>query len=76
METIVDVSQLAGVSTSTVSHVLNATRPVREDTRSRVQAAIRATGYRRDSVARAMRRSRTDSIGLVVSDVTSCGCRD
>jgi LacI family transcriptional regulator len=68
--TIVDVAQLAGVSTSTVSHVLNATRPVREDTRARVEAAIRATGYRRDSVARAMRRSRTDSIGLVVSDVT------
>ncbi|MBA2950433.1 LacI family DNA-binding transcriptional regulator [Streptomyces himalayensis] len=70
MATIVDVAKLAGVSTSTVSHVLNATRPVREDTRARVEEAIRATGYRRDSVARAMRRSRTDSIGLVVSDVT------
>jgi LacI family transcriptional regulator len=68
--TIVDVAQLAGVSTSTVSHVLNGTRPVRDDTRARVEEAILATGYRRDSVARAMRRSRTDSIGLVVSDVT------
>lgn len=70
MVTIIDVARLAGVSTSTVSHVLNATRPVREETRTRVEGAIRATGYRRDSVARAMRRSRTDSIGLVVSDVT------
>ncbi|MGW7465222.1 LacI family DNA-binding transcriptional regulator [Streptomyces xantholiticus] len=70
MATIVDVAQLAGVSTSTVSHVLNGTRPVRKDTRARVEEAILATGYRRDSVARAMRRSRTDSIGLVVSDVT------
>ncbi|WP_237321944.1 LacI family DNA-binding transcriptional regulator [Streptomyces sp. JJ36] len=67
--TIVDVARLAGVSTSTVSHVLNETRPVREATRARVEEAIRETGYRRDSVARAMRRSQTDSVGLVVSDV-------
>ncbi|MGP4086567.1 LacI family DNA-binding transcriptional regulator [Streptomyces sp. KR55] len=70
MATIVDVARLAGVSTSTVSHVLNGTRQVREDTRKRVEEAIHATGYRQDSIARAMRRSRTDSIGLVVSDVT------
>jgi LacI family transcriptional regulator len=34
-----------------------------------VLSAIRATGYRQDSVARALRRSRTDSVGVVVSDV-------
>ncbi|WP_137991538.1 LacI family DNA-binding transcriptional regulator [Streptomyces vilmorinianum] len=69
MATIVDVARLAGVSTSTVSHVINATRPVNPRTRERVEDAIRATGYQRDSVARALRRSRTDSIGLIVSDV-------
>jgi len=68
--TIVDIARLAGVSTSTVSHVINATRPVRDETRQRVEEAIRETGYRRDSVARALRRSRTDSIGLILSDVT------
>src|SRR5437879_2115834 len=67
--TIVDVARLAGVSTSTVSHVVNGTRPVNDDTRRRVLNAIQATGYRQDSVARALRRSRTDSVGLVVSDV-------
>ncbi|MDO8150002.1 LacI family DNA-binding transcriptional regulator [Isoptericola sp. b408] len=68
MATIVEVARMAGVSTSTVSHVLNGTRPVRPATRKRVAAAIEKTGYRQDAVARAMRRSRTDSIGLVVSD--------
>jgi len=67
--TIVDVARLAGVSTSTVSHVLNGTRPVREPTRQRIEDAIKQTGYQLDSVARALRRARTDSIGLVVSNV-------
>jgi LacI family transcriptional regulator len=66
--TIVDVASLAGVSTSTVSHVLNDTRHVEPDTKERVISAVRATGYRRDVLARSMRRARTDSIGLVVSD--------
>jgi len=68
MATIVDVARLAGVSTSTVSHVLNGTRPVEPATRRRVQDAIEKTGYRQDALARALRRNRTDSIGLVVSD--------
>src|SRR5687768_6495942 len=68
MPTIVEVARLAKVSTSTVSHVLNGTRNVEPATRKRVLAAIAKTGYRQDAVARAMRRSKTDSIGLVVSD--------
>lgn len=68
MATMVQVAQLARVSISTVSHVLNGTRHVEAETRSRVEAAIEKTGYRQDALARAMRRSRTDSIGLVVSD--------
>lgn len=68
MVTIVEVARLAGVSTSTVSHVLNDTRNVEPKTRKKVLEAIQKTGYRQDALARAMRRSRTDSIGLVVSD--------
>lgn len=68
MATIVEVAALAGVSTSTVSHVLNNTRPVEPDTRQRVVDAIEKTGYRQDALARALRRSRTDSIGLVIPD--------
>ncbi|MDQ4502871.1 LacI family DNA-binding transcriptional regulator [Sinomonas sp. ASV322] len=68
MATMVEVARRAKVSVSTVSHVLNGTRHVEPETRQRVLAAIEATGYRQDALARALRRSRTDSIGLVVSD--------
>ena len=68
MATIVEVARLAGVSTSTVSHVLNGTRRVEPATRRRVLDAIAKTDYRQDALARAMRRSRTDSIGLVIPD--------
>ena len=68
MATIVEVAALAGVSTSTVSHVLNETRHVEPATRRRVLEAIEKTSYRQDALARAMRRSRTDSIGLVIPD--------
>jgi LacI family transcriptional regulator len=66
--TIVDVARRAGVSLSTVSHVMNGTRNVSDETRARVEKAIAETGYVRDASARAMRRSRTDSVGLIVSD--------
>jgi LacI family transcriptional regulator len=69
MSTMVEVARRAKVSISTVSHVLNGTRNVGPETRKRVLAAIEATGYRQDALARALRRSQTDSIGLVVSDV-------
>lgn len=68
MATMVEVARKAKVSISTVSHVLNGTRNVEPETRKRVLAAIASTGYRQDALARALRRSRTDSIGLVVSD--------
>ena len=68
MATIVDVARVAGVSISTVSHVLNGTRHVEPKTRNRVVAAIEQTGYRQDTIARSLRRSKTDSIGLIVSD--------
>jgi len=68
MATMVEVARLAGVSISTVSHVLNGTRHVESATRARVESAIERTGYRQDTLARAMRRARTESIGLVVSD--------
>jgi LacI family transcriptional regulator len=68
MATITDVARQAGVSISTVSHVVNGTRPVSPDTRRRVQTAIDETGYLQDGVARALRRARTDSVGLVISD--------
>lgn len=66
--TIIDVARLAGVSTSTVSHVVNGTRPVNDETRARILDAIKATSYSPHAAARSLRRVRTDSIGLVISD--------
>jgi LacI family transcriptional regulator len=65
---MVDVARTAGVSVSTVSHVVNGTRHVEPATRERVETAIRELGYRQDALARAMKRAQSDSIGLVVSD--------
>ena len=47
-----DVAQRAGVSTSTVSHVLNRTRFVSEDLRERVMAAMRELEYHPNAAAR------------------------
>lgn len=68
MSTIVEVARLAQVSVSTVSHVVNGTRPVSDATRARVMSAIAESGYSPHLGARSLRRARTDSIGLIVSD--------
>jgi LacI family transcriptional regulator len=70
LPTIVDVARLANVSISTVSHVVNGTRPVSDRTRARVEQAIAMTGYSQHGLARALRRNRSDSVGLVVSDTS------
>ncbi|WP_375424511.1 LacI family DNA-binding transcriptional regulator [uncultured Friedmanniella sp.] len=67
MATMAEVAALAGVSTSTVSHVLNRTRAVDPRTRARVEQAIRATGYRPNHVARSLATSSSRTIGLAMS---------
>lgn len=68
MATIRDVAAQAGVSVSTVSHVLNGTRFVESDTEARVRAAIADLHYRPNSIARSLRRRSTGTIGLLVPD--------
>jgi len=71
MPTLHDVAQLASVSTATVSRTLNNPELVDPETRSRVAAAIQASGYTRNETARslAMRSSRT--IGLLTDNFAS-----
>ena len=64
---MVDVAKLAGVSHVTVSRVLNGYPPVRPETRERVQAAINELGYRRNSIARALKSGRSATIGVVIA---------
>lgn len=67
--TLRDVARLAGVSTATVSFVINDTKPVAAGTRARVEAAIAALGYRRSPSARALRTGRHHAIGLLLPDL-------
>lgn len=71
MATIRDVADHAGVSVATVSHVINESRFVRPETKARVRAAIEALDYQLDGIARSLRRSRTGTIGVVISDITN-----
>ncbi|SEL66682.1 transcriptional regulator, LacI family [Roseateles sp. YR242] len=69
MSTIKDVAALAGVSFTTVSHVLNNTRPVSAEARARVLAAVDEIGYLPSAVARSLRRSETKIVGVLVPNV-------
>lgn len=67
--TIRDVARRAGVSTATVSHVLNHSKPVRRDTAARVERAIRELGYQANTSAKSLASGRSAIVGLVVSDI-------
>jgi LacI family transcriptional regulator len=69
--TINHVAALAGVSPTTVSHVLSGKRLVAEETRGTVHEAIRRLGYRPNYVARSLRTRRSHMIAVVVPDVTN-----
>src|SRR5215210_2035255 len=69
--TIVDVAREAGVSPTTVSHVLNGTRGVAEPTRQRVQAAIERLNYEVNSLAQTLKGARSQTIGLLVTDISN-----
>ncbi len=68
MPTIRKVAQAAGVSPTTVSHVINQTRFVSETVRARVLSAIEDLGYQPNILARSLRRGETRTIGLVLPD--------
>ncbi len=60
-----------GVSASTVSHVLNATASISNETRERVLAAVDALQYYPNITARSLRKKHTNVIGLLMQDMTS-----
>jgi len=71
MATIIDVARRAGVSVSTVSHVVNETRRVNQSTRDVVEAAIAEVGYMPNSLARSLKRASTESVGIAISAMTN-----
>lgn len=69
MATMKDVARRAGVSSATVSRVLNDDHLVSSAARDRVMQAVDELGYRPNRIARSLRRQRSDTIGVVVSDI-------
>ena len=66
-----DIAEIAGVSITTVSHVVNGTRAVAEDTKAAVLRAIETTGYTGDAIARSLVTGGTRSIGMAISLVAN-----
>ena len=69
--TLREVARRAGVSISTISCVINRTKAVRPETAARVQEAIQELNYQPDTFARGLRTKQSNTIGLVVSDITN-----
>jgi LacI family transcriptional regulator len=69
--TMRDVARLAGVSITTVSHVVNSTRSVAPDTKAKVLDAIEHTGYTGDAIARSLVTGGTRSLGVAISLVAN-----
>ncbi len=65
------IAEMAGVSTTTVSHVVNGTRFVSEDKRQRVLLAMRNLNYRPNRMASGLRRRQSNTIGVVLPDITN-----
>ncbi|MDG2761385.1 substrate-binding domain-containing protein [Vibrio parahaemolyticus] len=72
MATMKDIAKLAGVSTSTVSHVINKTRFVSEEISERVNNAAKELNYYAPSaLARSLKVNRTKTIGMLVTTSTN-----
>lgn len=69
--TIYDIARLAGVNPSTVSRALNKPGRVSAKTERRIHDAARELDYRVNPIARALPTGRTNTIGLIVADITN-----
>lgn len=67
--TIKDVAKLAGVSISTVSRVINNSKPVSPEVRRKVLDAIDELGYKPNQVARSLVTKKSNLIGVIVTDI-------
>lgn len=71
MATIKQVAQAAGVSFTTVSHVINNSRPVSDEARRAVLAAVEQLHYVPSALARSLRSRSTGTIGLIIPNNTN-----
>ena len=71
MATIKDVAKAARVSVATVSAVVNGTKYVSEALANRVRNTIERTGYHPHGIARSLKSGSTQTIGLIITDITN-----
>jgi LacI family transcriptional regulator len=71
MPTVLDVAKLAGVAPITVSRVINNAGYISQGTKEKVEAAIQELGYVPNTLARGLRSKRTNTLALVVADITN-----
>src|SRR5690349_6681954 len=69
--TIKDVAAIVGVSPSTVSRVLSNNSMIAPETRKKVLEAIKDLDYRPNALARGLRSRNTNTIGLMIPDITN-----
>jgi LacI family transcriptional regulator len=69
MATLKDIAAHAGVSPSTVSRFLNGQITVRDDTRERIEKAVKELGYKANYLARSLVLKETQTIGVVIPDI-------
>ncbi|WP_228854638.1 LacI family DNA-binding transcriptional regulator [Desulfomarina profundi] len=71
MSTILDVAKLAGVSTATVSRVINSPEAVREETRDKVTEAMKLCKYKYNALARGFVTKQSNTIGLIIPTINN-----
>ncbi len=71
MSTILDVAKLAGVSTATVSRVINSPEAVREITEKKVRHAMNLCNYKYNSLARGFVTKKSNTIGLIIPNINN-----
>ncbi|MDP6918926.1 MAG: LacI family DNA-binding transcriptional regulator, partial [Arenicellales bacterium] len=69
--TIREVAERAGVSTATVSRVMNDSGPVSVKTRELIDQVINDSGFRPNNIGRQLKTSRTHTIGVLVPSLTN-----
>lgn len=69
MSTMKDIARIAGVSTASVSHVINGTKKLSPDTTKRVMDAIEKTNYTPNNLSKSLRSGLTKTIGILVEDI-------
>lgn len=71
MSTMMDVAKLAGVSTATVSRVINSPEAVRDQTRKKVIRAMKICNYKYNALARGFATKQSNTIGLIIPNINN-----